>query len=100
MSTTKDIREMSEVEIEKKLRDTHDAHVHLRLRKQTGQVERPHEFTQLRRGTCGTGVCVRASALANPDATPMSASSAPITRNVTAEVLRFPLTREPNNRPR
>jgi len=49
MSTTKDIREMSEVEIEKKLRDTHDAHVNLRLRKQTGQVERPHEFTQLRR---------------------------------------------------
>jgi large subunit ribosomal protein L29 len=49
MSTTKDIREMSEVEIEKKLRDTHDAHVNLRLRKQTGQVERPHEFTQMRR---------------------------------------------------
>lgn len=49
MSTTKDIREMSEVEIEKKLRDTHDAHVNLRLRKQTGQVERPHEFTLLRR---------------------------------------------------
>ena len=49
MSTTKDIREMSAVEIEKKLRDTHDAHVNLRLRKQTGQVERPHEFTQLRR---------------------------------------------------
>lgn len=49
MSTTKDIREMSEVEIEKKLRDAHDAHVNLRLRKQTGQVERPHEFTQLRR---------------------------------------------------
>ena len=49
MSTTKDIREMSEAEIEKKLRDTHDAHVNLRLRKQTGQVERPHEFTQLRR---------------------------------------------------
>ena len=49
MSTTKDIREMSAVEIEKKLRDSHDAHVNLRLRKQTGQVERPHEFTQLRR---------------------------------------------------
>ena len=47
--TTKDIREMSEVEIEKKLRDTRDAHVHLRLRKQTGQVEHPHEFTQMRR---------------------------------------------------
>jgi large subunit ribosomal protein L29 len=47
--STKDIREMSEVEIEKKLRDTRDAHVNLRLRKQTGQVEHPHEFTQMRR---------------------------------------------------
>jgi large subunit ribosomal protein L29 len=47
--STKDIREMSEVEIEKKLRDTRDAHVNLRLRKQTGQVEHSHEFTQLRR---------------------------------------------------
>lgn len=47
--STKDIREMSEVEIEKKLRDTRDAHVNLRLRKQTGQVEQPHEFTKMRR---------------------------------------------------
>ena len=47
--STKDIREMSEVEIEKKLRDTRDAHVNLRMRKQTGQVEKPHEFTNLRR---------------------------------------------------
>jgi large subunit ribosomal protein L29 len=47
--STKDIREMSAVEIEKKLRDSRDAHVNLRLRKQTGQVEHPHEFTQLRR---------------------------------------------------
>ena len=36
--TTKDIREMSEAEIEKKLRDTRD-----------GQIEHPHEFKQLRR---------------------------------------------------
>jgi len=47
--STKEIREMSEAEIEKKLRDTRDAHVNLRMRKQTGQVEHPHEFTQLRR---------------------------------------------------
>jgi large subunit ribosomal protein L29 len=47
--STKDIREMSEVEIDKKLRDTRDAHVNLRLRKQTGQVEHPHEFTLMRR---------------------------------------------------
>lgn len=49
MSTAKDIREMSEAEIEKKLRDTHDTHLNLRLRKQTGQVEHPHEFSRLRR---------------------------------------------------
>lgn len=47
--STKDIREMSEAEISKKLRDTRDAHVNLRMRKQTGQVEHPHEFTQMRR---------------------------------------------------
>ncbi len=47
--STKDIREMSEAEIEKKLRDTRDEHVQLRMRKQTGQVEKPHEFTNLRR---------------------------------------------------
>lgn len=48
MSSSQDIREMSEIEISKKLRDTHDAHVSLRLRKQTGQVERTHEFKHLR----------------------------------------------------
>ncbi len=39
---------MSEAEIEKKLRDTRDEHVNLRLRKQTGQVEHPHRFKDLR----------------------------------------------------
>ena len=47
--STKDIRELSEAEIEKKLRDSRDAHVDLLMRKQTGQVEQPHEFKQLRR---------------------------------------------------
>ncbi|MGC6423635.1 MAG: 50S ribosomal protein L29 [Lentimonas sp.] len=47
--STKDIREMSEAEIEKKLRDARDEHVALRMRKQTGQVEHPHEFKNLRR---------------------------------------------------
>ena len=46
---TKEIREMSEAEIEKKLRETRDSQVALRMKKQTGQVEHPHEFTQLRR---------------------------------------------------
>ncbi len=46
---TKDIRELSGNEIEKKIRDSRDASVDLRMRKQTGQVEHPHEIKQLRR---------------------------------------------------
>jgi large subunit ribosomal protein L29 len=46
---TKDIREMSEAEIEKQLRDTRANHLNLRMRKQTGQVEHPHEFKEMRR---------------------------------------------------
>lgn len=49
MSTAKDIREMSEPEIARKLREKRDEHVNLRLRKQTGQVEHPHKFGELRR---------------------------------------------------
>ena len=40
---------MSEAEIEKKLRDTRDSIMNLRLRKQTGQVEHPHEFKNHRK---------------------------------------------------
>lgn len=39
---------MTEAEIEKKLRDSRDSHMNLRLRKQTGQVEHSHEFKLLR----------------------------------------------------
>lgn len=46
---TKEIREMSEAEIEKEIRETRDARLDLRLRKQTGQVEHPHEFKEMRR---------------------------------------------------
>lgn len=46
---TKEIREMSEAEIERELRETRDARVNLRMRKQTGQVEHPHEFKEMRR---------------------------------------------------
>ncbi len=46
---TKDIRELSVAEIEKKIRDSRAELVHLRLRKQTGQVERPHLLREIRR---------------------------------------------------
>ncbi len=47
--STKNIREMSEAEIEKEIRDTRDSRLDLRMRKQTGQVENPHEFKEMRR---------------------------------------------------
>jgi len=47
--STKDIRELSEAELQKQLRDSREKQVELRMRKQTGQVEHPHEFKQLRR---------------------------------------------------
>ncbi|MEN8661934.1 MAG: 50S ribosomal protein L29 [Lentimonas sp.] len=66
--STKDIREMSEVEIEKKLRDSRDAHVNLRMRKQTGQVEKPHEFTNLRREIARLETILKEKKLASANA--------------------------------
>ncbi|MAV39491.1 MAG: 50S ribosomal protein L29 [Puniceicoccaceae bacterium] len=45
----KEIHELSESEVEKKLRDTRDAHVRMRMSKQTGQVEETHQLKELRR---------------------------------------------------
>lgn len=45
----KDIRELSPAETEKKLRDTREKLLHLRLRKRTGQVENTAELKTLRR---------------------------------------------------
>jgi large subunit ribosomal protein L29 len=45
----KDIRELSPAEIQAKLRSTRDQLLQLRLRKQTGQVEKTHELRELRR---------------------------------------------------
>ncbi len=44
-----EIRELSTAEIETKLRETRDALVQLRLRKNTGQVEKTHELRALRK---------------------------------------------------
>ncbi len=40
--TSKEIRELSASEIDTKLRDLRDQLVQLRLKKSTGQVEKPH----------------------------------------------------------
>jgi large subunit ribosomal protein L29 len=46
---TEEIRDLSPAELEKKIRDTRSELVNLRLRKQTGQVEKPHLLKTLRR---------------------------------------------------
>jgi len=47
--TSKEIRELSLTEIETKLRETREQLLQLRLRKQTGQVEKTHELRTLRK---------------------------------------------------
>lgn len=45
----KEVRSLSEQEIEKQLRDSRQELLHLRLRKQSGQVETPSELRAIRR---------------------------------------------------
>ncbi len=46
----KDIRELSLAELDKKIRDSRDQLLQYRLKKQTGQLDKTHEITSLRRG--------------------------------------------------
>lgn len=45
----KEIRELSNSEIETRLREVREALVQLRMRKHTGQVEKTHELRDLRK---------------------------------------------------
>ena len=47
--TTKEIRELSPTEINTKLRETRDKLLQLRVRKHTGQVEKPHLLREYRK---------------------------------------------------
>ncbi len=47
--TSKEIRDLTSAEIQTKLRDTREQLLQLRLRKQTGQVEKTHELRVLRK---------------------------------------------------
>jgi len=47
--TSKEIRDLSLVEITTKIRETRDTLLQARLRKQTGQVEKTHELRSLRK---------------------------------------------------
>lgn len=46
---TKEIRELATVELDTRLRETREKLLHMRLRKQTGQVEKTHELRSLRK---------------------------------------------------
>lgn len=46
---SKDIRELPLAELDKKIRDTREQLLDLRLKKQTGQVEKTHELSALRK---------------------------------------------------
>jgi len=47
--TSKEIRELAPTEITTKLRETRDQLLQLRLRKNTGQVEKPHLLREYRK---------------------------------------------------
>ena len=47
--SSKEIRDLSAAEITTKLRETREQLLQLRLRKQTGQVEKTHELRTLRK---------------------------------------------------
>ena len=47
--TSKEIRDLSATEITNKIRETRESLLQLRLRKQTGQVEKTHELRTLRK---------------------------------------------------
>ena len=62
------IHELSENEVEKKLRDTRDAHVRMRMSKQTGQVEETHKLTELRKDIARLETILREKNLINTSA--------------------------------
>jgi len=49
MAKNKELNELNIDELEKKIRDSEEELVSLRLRKQTGQVERPHLLKETRK---------------------------------------------------
>ncbi len=46
---TKEIQELSASELEKKIRDTRDELLQMRMKKQTGQLEKSHMLQELKR---------------------------------------------------
>ncbi len=59
-----EIRNLSQQEIEKMLRDTRQELLNLRLRKQSGQVEKTHELRELRRDVARLKTIIKERAVA------------------------------------
>jgi len=62
--TTKELRELSPAELATKLRETRDQLLQLRLRKQTGQVEKPHLIRSYRKDIARIETVLRAKSAA------------------------------------
>jgi large subunit ribosomal protein L29 len=66
--TTKEIRGLSASELTSKLRETREKLLQLRLRKQTGQVEKTHELRILRKDIARHETILRQKSDAPPPA--------------------------------
>jgi large subunit ribosomal protein L29 len=66
--TPKEIRDLSPAEITTKIREVRESLLQLRLRKQTGQVEKTHEMRSLRKDVARLETVLRQKATAAPAA--------------------------------
>jgi large subunit ribosomal protein L29 len=66
--TPKEIRDLTSVEITTKIRETRDSLLQIRLRKQTGQVEKTHEMRSLRKDVARLETILRQKSAAAPAA--------------------------------
>ena len=66
--TPKEIRDLTAVEITTKIRETRDSLLQIRLRKQTGQVEKTHEMRSLRKDVARLETILRQKNTAAPAA--------------------------------
>ena len=66
--TSKEIRDLSPVEITTKIRETRESLLQVRLRKQTGQVEKTHEIRTLRKDVARLETILRQKPAAAPAA--------------------------------
>ncbi|MGA2017558.1 MAG: 50S ribosomal protein L29 [Opitutaceae bacterium] len=66
--TPKEIRDLSQTEITTKIREVRESLLQLRLRKQTGQVEKTHEMRSLRKDVARLETVLRQKNTAAPAA--------------------------------